>query len=201
MNLNLRSKIQSIKVNMENSSAIFNYIKNRIKGKFYENKFTKIKTGLRIKGLGPKIVCQGKLIAGSNLILRSITLPIEISVENNAEIIIGDDVFINTGVIIAAKKRIFIGNETIIGDQVIIYDTDWHGIDKKDIVSYPVEIGNHVWIGARAIILKGVKIGNNSIIGAGSVVTRNVDDNTIVGGNPARCIRNTQGYTKKKDLI
>jgi acetyltransferase-like isoleucine patch superfamily enzyme len=199
MNLNFSTKIQSTQINLENISDIFKYIKNIIKGKFYENKFTEIKTGLRIKGLGPKIVCRGQLIAGRNLILRSITQPIEISVENNAEIIIGDDVFINTGVIFAARKRISIGNETIIGDQAIIYDTDWHGVDKEEIMSYPVEIGNHVWIGARAIILKGVKIGDNSIIGAGSVVTKNVDDNTIVAGNPAKYVRKTQGYFQKKD--
>ncbi len=197
MNLNFNAKIHSKQVNLGNFLAILNYIKHRIKGKFYENNFTDIKTGLRVKGLGPKIICQGKIIAGRNLILRSITQPIEISVENNAEIIIGDDVFINTGVIIAAKKRISIGNETIIGDQAIIYDTDWHGIDEEEILSYPVEIGNHVWIGARAIILKGVKIGDNSIIGAGSVVTRNVDDNTIVAGNPAKYIRKTQGFSKE----
>jgi acetyltransferase-like isoleucine patch superfamily enzyme len=198
--MNFNAKKHSKQVNLENFSAIVNYIKYRIKGKFYEYKFTEIKPGLRIKGLGPRIIFHGKLIAGRNLILRSITQPIEISGENDAEIIIGDDVFINTGAIIAAKKRISIGNDTIIGDQVIIYDTDWHGIDKEEILSYPVEIGNHVWIGARAIILKGVKIGDNSIIGAGSVVTKNVDDNTIVAGNPAKYIRKTQGFSKKNEI-
>lgn len=195
--MNFNAKIHSKQLNFKNFSAIINYIKHRIKGKCYEYKFTEIKSGLRIKGIGPKIIFHGKLVAGRNLILRSITVPIEISGDNNAEIIIGDDVFINSGVIIAAKKKISIGNDTIIGDQVMIYDTDWHGIDNEEIMSYPVEIGNHVWIGARAIILKGVKIGDNSIVGAGSVVTKNVDDNTIVAGNPAKYIRKTQGFSKK----
>lgn len=175
-------------------SIVLGYLSHRIKGKFYEHKFTKIKSGLRIKGLVPKIRCDGNLIAGNNLKLRSIAQPIEISVGNGAEVVIGDNVFINTGVVIAAKKKIHIGNRTIIGDQAIIYDTDWHGIDGKEVHSKPVEIGNHVWIGARAMILKGVKIGDNSIIAAGSVVPKNVDAGVIVAGNPAKFIRKTRGW-------
>ena len=53
----------------------------------------------------------------------------------------------------------------------------------------PISIGNHVWIGAGATILKGVTIGDNAIIGAGSVVTKDVPPNTIVAGNPAHIIR------------
>ena len=186
--------MHSMMRNSEKFSIVLGYLIHIIKGKYYKHKFTEIKSGLRVKGLGPKIRCAGKLIVGRNLTLRSIAQPIEISIENKAEIVIGDDVFINTGVVIAAKMRIYIGNETIIGDQAIIYDSDWHGIDGKEIKSKPVEIGNHVWIGARAIILKGVEIGDNSIVAAGSVVTKNVSDGIIVAGNPAKYIRKTQGY-------
>ncbi len=56
----------------------------------------------------------------------------------------------------------------------------------------PIRIGNGAWIGAKAIILKGVTIGEGAIVGAGSVVTRDVAPYTIVAGNPARFIRNTE---------
>jgi acetyltransferase-like isoleucine patch superfamily enzyme len=53
----------------------------------------------------------------------------------------------------------------------------------------PVRIGNHVWIGARAVVLKGVTVGDGAVIGAGAVVTQNVPPNTMVAGVPARAIR------------
>lgn len=67
-------------------------------------------------------------------------------------------------------------------------------MDGEKINISPVRIGNNVWIGVRVIILKGINIGDNSIIGAGSVVTKNVPNNSIVVGNPAKVIRNTDGY-------
>ena len=62
----------------------------------------------------------------------------------------------------------------------------------------PVLIGNHVFIGERAIILPGVTIGDNSIIGAGSVVTRDVEAGSIVAGNPARPIGQTDEYIARQ---
>lgn len=58
--------------------------------------------------------------------------------------------------------------------------------------SKPVEIGDNVWIGMNAAILPGVSIGNNSIIGSGSVVTKNIPENEIWVGNPARFIKKIQ---------
>jgi maltose O-acetyltransferase len=54
----------------------------------------------------------------------------------------------------------------------------------------PIKVEDNVWIGANATILPGVTIGKNSIVGAGAVVTKDVPENTIVGGNPAKVIRN-----------
>ena len=80
----------------------------------------------------------------------------------------------------------------MIAAEVVIFDTDWHGIDGQPPKEEPISIGRHVWIGLRALILEGVTIGDNSIVGAGSVVTKSVAPNSVVAGNPARFIRETK---------
>lgn len=148
---------------------------------------------LNVVGKSPLIHGRGEIIAGKNLSLRSVSIPIELYANKGARIILGNNVRINNGVIISAQLGIYIGNNTLIADQAIVYDTDWHGIDGQETKISPVTIGNNVWIGTRAVILKGVKIGDNSIIGAGSVVTKNVPENSLFAGNPARYIRHTNG--------
>ena len=101
--------------------------------------------------------------------------------------------YINAGTQIRCMNHIQIGQQCAIGRNVLIMDFDAHQITYADgttnKVTAPVIIGDHVWIGAGATILKGVSIGDNAIIGAGSVVTKNVPANTIVAGNPAHIIK------------
>jgi len=116
---------------------------------------------------------------------------------------IGDDVGIS-GCSITAHRRITIGNRVLIGSGVLITDSDAHPInpafrqDAHYIGIAPVEIGDDVFLGARAIILKGVHIGNGAVVGAGAVVTKDVPPFAIVAGNPAREIGNTRKVTLKQ---
>ena len=111
-------------------------------------------------------------------------------------IIIGDNVGISHANIVSYKE-IVIENNVMIGSGVKIWDTDFHSLNyelriaqpEQGIVSKPIRIKEGAFIGACSIILKGVTIGKHSIIGAGSVVTKNVPDNEIWAGNPAKCIR------------
>lgn len=85
----------------------------------------------------------------------------------------------------------------MVGANAVITDSDWHSINSldrntKNPETSPIEIGENVWIGMNAIILKGVKIGKNSVIGANSVVTKDIPENSIVAGNPARIIRSIE---------
>ena len=74
-------------------------------------------------------------------------------------------------------------------------------IPEKIILLKPVKICENVWIGENAIILPGIEIGKNSIIGAGSVVTKNVPENCIVAGNPARIIKKYNFGNKKWEKV
>lgn len=109
---------------------------------------------------------------------------------------IGDRVGISGGSI-CASKRIEIGDDTMLGANVTVADTDFHslfptfrgGHEHSTIQTADVRIGRRVLIGTNAIVLKGVSIGDNSVIGGGSVVTKSIPENSIAAGNPCRVIR------------
>lgn len=111
-----------------------------------------------------------------------------------AEITIGNGNVFNNNVTLIANERIVIGDGCLIGDQVAIYDSDFHEINpttRKQGAgpTRPVMVGNNVWLGSRVMVLKGVTIGDNSVIGAMSLVTKSIPANCLAAGNPAKVIR------------
>ncbi|MEO3404435.1 acyltransferase [Mucilaginibacter sp. CAU 1740] len=99
-----------------------------------------------------------------------------------------------SGVSIGCLNSITIGDNVLLGANVIITDFDWHNVHPQKRRndsggSKPVVIGDNVFIGVNSIIWKGVTIGKNSVIGANSLVTKDVPENTIYGGNPAKFIK------------
>ena len=101
---------------------------------------------------------------------------------------------------IGDRTEIHCGENVIIGDGVIIawdcniLDRDYHSTDGGFEKTAPVHIGDHVWIGCRSIVLKGVTIGDGAVVAAGSVVTKNVPPNTLVAGNPAEAKKVVRGW-------
>ena len=96
---------------------------------------------------------------------------------------------------VCAAKRVEIGEGTFVGAEAMIFDNDFHAPigewswgDFAPDNPRPVIIGRGVFIGARAIILKGVTIGDRAVVGAGAVVTRDVPARSIAAGNPARIV-------------
>jgi maltose O-acetyltransferase len=114
----------------------------------------------------------------------------------------GSGVNVEIGYKSSLNKGAWIGNDTIIGDYVMMGPyvsilSGSHNFNSIEIpmteqgatVRKPVVIGNDVWIGTKVIILPGLNIGSHSIIGAGSVVTKNVPEYAIVAGSPAKIIK------------
>jgi acetyltransferase-like isoleucine patch superfamily enzyme len=117
-----------------------------------------------------------------------------------ARVRIGRRTSIWYGTVISARNEITIGSDCAISWNCSILDNDMHEIvelpdsEKQPRGPQPVCIADHVWIGASAIILKGVTIGQNAIVAAGAIVTRDVSANTLVAGAPARIIRRVAGW-------
>ena len=141
---------------------------------------------------------EGRVVVGDRVRIRAIPWTTELAALAGGLLDIGDGVFINSGVSISACKSVTIGSNCQIGPRVLIMDNDFHvaGDPLRHPQSSPVVIEDHVWIGAGAIVLKGVRIGRRASIGAGSVVTRDVAADSVVAGAPARPIHDrVQGDT------
>ena len=105
----------------------------------------------------------------------------------------GTGVYVNFNVTMIDDGHIYIGNRVLIGPNVVIATAN-HPLEptlRRVEMQYNIDvhIDENVWIGAGAIILPGVHIGKNTVIGAGAVVTRDLPDNVLAVGNPARIVR------------
>ncbi len=133
-----------------------------------------------------KIDDDAELIVHGNFNFRSGSF---VSVNKGAKMEIGSG-GTNRDVDITCFQSIKIGNHVFMGKGVMIRDSDNHYINGADInEAEPIVINDNVWIGLRAIILKGVTIGEGAVIAAGAVVTHDVPPRTLVGGVPAKIIR------------
>lgn len=148
---------------------------------------------------------QGKIVFGRNIVINSSwkanpsgggQIRTLFSVGKNGILKIGNNCGISNSSIVC-QGSVTIEDNVDIGVNSVIYDTDMHSVDyiyRKErpdthIKVKAVTIKEGAWIGGHSIILKGVTIGRHSVVAAGSVVTKNIPDNELWGGNPARYIR------------
>ena len=163
---------------------------------------TEVGRGLVLEGDVPQIVGNGTISVGDNVRIGTRnSWAVGFKASTDAQLIIGDRVSVNYQTIISVAKKVSIGDHTMIAGNVQIYDNISHPISPRRRLAYepftldeasPVHIGRNVWIGQAAIIMRGVTIGDNSVVAAGSIVTKSVPPNTLVGGNPARILRNIE---------
>lgn len=106
-------------------------------------------------------------------------------------ITIGNNVFINSGCKFQDQGGITIGDNALIGHNVVLSTLN-HGFqpqDRPNLYPKPIVIGDNVWIGANATVVPGVTIGDNVIVAAGAVVTKDIPSNMVCGGVPAKVLR------------
>lgn len=117
---------------------------------------------------------------------------VRLEVGPQGSIHIGNGTYVNRDTTIVANSHVEIGRDCRIAWDVVIMDSDQHEIPGRRTVDKPVVIGDNVWIGCRAIVLKGVHIGDGAIVAAGAVVTKDVPPLTIVAGVPAEPVSRLQ---------
>jgi maltose O-acetyltransferase len=158
------------------------------------------KAELNFGALLVTVTSKDQIILGKNVKISG-----RLTVAKKGKIIIGDYTMMGSRAMIQAEERIEIGRFGYIGPDSWIQDSNNHsifakdrmidtlgaeyGIDGTKAIHKPIKIGNHVFIGRRAMILKGVTIGDRSIVAAYAVVTHDIPPDVIVAGNPARIVK------------
>jgi acetyltransferase-like isoleucine patch superfamily enzyme len=148
---------------------------------------------------------RGAVVFGDHV---SVYAGCSFAIQKDGRCIVGDFTLLN-GAIVMAEELVEIGSHCLISWGVGIADSDFHPLEpaqrlidaqalapffknrppRPKLKTAPVKIGDNVWIGMNAVILKGVTIGDNSVVAAGAVVTRSIPANTIVAGNPAITVK------------
>jgi acetyltransferase-like isoleucine patch superfamily enzyme len=155
--------------------------------------------GVTMDGAIPQVYGNGRIRVGDDVVVGGRnTWLVGFPWGGSAELLIGDRVAIGYQITLSVAARLTIGDDTVMAPNVQIYDNPSHPLSagrrlrreplRADECA-PVTIGSNVWIGTSAIIMRGVTIGTNSVVAAGAIVTRDVPANTLVGGNPAKPIK------------
>ena len=157
--------------------------------RFYLIKVNSIGKIVLAKGK-PSIQNKGRMRIGTVVSIWSNINRSRLSTHRGGELVIGNNNFIN-GAIISATTKITIGNNCKFGPFAMIIDSDFHSLKdhREEGKSAEIIIEDDVWIGAKATILKGVRIGRGAVVAVGAVVTKDVPENAIAAGVPAKIIK------------
>jgi acetyltransferase-like isoleucine patch superfamily enzyme len=164
----------------------------------FRSQCAEVGAGFRLEKL-PYLMGKGRIVLGRQMCLDGkVAIGFSNRVHELPELVVGDDVFIGSGSSLFAADSIRIGNHVLIAGDVRIADFDGHPLDAERRRAKeptpaeairPIVIGDDVWIGTGAMIMKGVTVGARSVVAAASVVTRDVPPDVVVAGNPARVVK------------
>lgn len=155
---------------------------------------------LRLHGIqAPLVACDGQLPRiggrgtvriGKRFVIRGHVARCEIGAGPDGQLIIGDRVFVNQGVVIAARESIEIGDDSKIGDFSAILDSNYHDLEPiHPDKPRPVTIGKNVWLGNGVLVLPGSSIGDHTVVAARSVVRGDLPPRVLAAGNPAKVVK------------
>ena len=115
-------------------------------------------------------------------------------------ITLGQRIFINAGCKLQDHGGVVIGDDCLIGHNVVMatLNHDLDPLKRKDMHPASIIVGRNVWIGSNATILPGISIGDNAVVAAAAVVTKDVPDDAVVVGSPARIVRSLTRDTEGK---
>lgn len=154
-------------------------------------------TGLQLLEEQPKLLGNLRLELGDHVCLSGNQTWIAAGDHTEKQLTVGDSSYVGYGAVLAVGSRITIGKHVLVADRVRFSGSDGHPLDPlarargdaaDDSNIGSITVCDYAWIGAHAIILKGLTIGRGAIVASGAVVTKDVPELTIVGGNPARQI-------------
>lgn len=177
-----------------------NYVISRLRGGWYAWRYSlrgarfrcgsnfRVRNRFDVSGPGVVSIGDDVLVEGGPFNINSLY-----TFSPEARIGIGSHCYLN-GLRVSCRAKVEIGAWCIFADSRVT-DTDQHSVypNRWDaaapVESAPVVIGDNVWVCLAAVILKGVTIGRNSVVAAGAVVSRDVPENCVVAGNPARVVK------------
>ena len=180
-----------------------------LKRKFYDEPIFKLKCrtcgpGLHLEDGIPGVYGHLALHIGKNVTMHGTSTLATARIFKNPRLIIGDRSHCGAFFTAVVGADITIGNDVLIANRVQIFAYDSHPLDMEaraqhlpadPSTSRPVVIEDKAWIGAGALLLKGVTIGRGAVVAAGSVVTKSVPPQTLVAGNPARIVKHLAAST------
>ena len=164
------------------SNLLYKIELNLNKIRFTSNSNLKIGKNLKLGNHTYHLIHEtSNAIIGNNVDIRN---SFNLVLAKNANLVIKDNVFFNNLCSLNCLEKILIGENSLFGENVKIYDHNHlYDIDKvyhKEFSTSPITIGKNCWLGSNVIVLKGVNIGDNVIIGAGCVIHKDVPSNSII---------------------
>jgi acetyltransferase-like isoleucine patch superfamily enzyme len=158
---------------------------NRTRARWYFRHAESVGRNLVVRGR--PLISNRNVVIGDNVTIISTHRRTHFLGEGRIEL--GSNSIINSGALLISAERITLEEYAGISIEAIVSDSNLHPIGSDPIRTAPVVLGRGSWLGIRAIVMPGVRIGSRALVAAGSIVTKDVEDDTLVAGIPARFVR------------